>query len=137
MQLLGIFVLVACLVIIVDYGLLAPTTTLTSTQQTQINKWAFTSLILLILANMFVKLAIGLFLLRIFTTSQRRTWFVYGILAFVTATSISAAIAVLAECSPIEKLFSSAVQGSCVSDLSRDAIPYYQSSRFFEALSRL
>ena len=120
---------------IYHFGLTKSDPTLTAAQQISLTKWAFANLVVLIIANMFVKLAIGLFLLRIFTTSRTRSWVVYGILAFVVATSISAAIAVLCECRPIAKLFNPSIPGSCVSDTTRDAIPYFQSSKLPHALS--
>lgn len=84
-----------------------------SQQLSQAIEWQYISQVLCIVSTMFTKVSICFFLLRIFGT--KRTWkrCIYGIMAFSVATNISSASIVLAQCSPVQKLWDPLIPGTC------------------------
>ncbi|CAD6567800.1 MAG: hypothetical protein ASARMPRED_001148 [Alectoria sarmentosa] len=82
-------------------------------QLSQAIKWQYISQIVLILSTMFTKVSICFFLLRIFGTKPMWKRGLYAIMAFAVVTNISSASIVLAQCSPVQKLWDPLMPGTC------------------------
>lgn len=82
-------------------------------QLAQALKWQYISQVFVILSTMCTKVSICFFLLRIFGTKSTWKRGLYGIMAFSVATNVSSASIVLAQCSPVQKLWDPLIPGTC------------------------
>lgn len=81
-------------------------------QLSQALKWQYICQILFIISTMFTRVSVCFFLLRIFGTKRKWKNTLYGIMAFSVATNISSASLVLAQCSPVQKLWDPLIPGT-------------------------
>ena len=128
-QILQITVVSGILNSIYNYGTGDHVVFVTPAQLTDNKKWAFIIEIMIFSSNMFIKLSVGLFLLRIFTTKKRRIWFIYTINVFTILTNGSAAVAILCQCRPIEKIYNPMIPGTCIPLHVASAITRYQGGK--------
>ena len=89
-------------------------------------KWLLVFIITTIVSEMFTKISICFFLLRLFTTHKRWRWFIYSIVFFIVAINSSSTVITIAQCRPISKIWDPSVPGSCWSPYVRVANSYYQ-----------
>lgn len=76
-------------------------------------KYFFMTEFLAIISTMFTRISICIFLLRIFSTKQHWRWGLYTFLVFVTVTQTSAAVLVLVQCQPVQRLWNPTIPGKC------------------------
>lgn len=100
-------------------------------QLSQAIKWQYISQVVLILSTMFTKVSICFFLLRIFGTKPMWKRGLYGIMAFAVVTNISSASIVLAQCSPVQKLWDPLMPGTCWGPDTEISIGDYNGGEFY------
>ena len=66
-----------------------------------------------IIGIFFIKLSIGLLLLRVFGVKRSWRWAIYSIVAFVFVTTVISFSMVLAQCRPLDKLWNTTLPGTC------------------------
>ena len=97
-------------------------------QLSQALKWQYISQVLYIISTMFTRVSICFFLLRIFGTKRKWNNTLYAIMAFSVVTNISNASLVLAQCSPVQKLWDPLLPGTCWSPNAELFVGYYNGS---------
>ena len=88
-----------------------------------------------ILTLLFIKISIGILLLRIFGTKRMTRWVIYSIIAFVFVTTVISDALVLAQCRPLHKLWNHTAQGSCWSPQVLINIGYFNGGKICNGLS--
>ena len=89
---------------------------------------------LIVLSMMCTKVLICLFLLRIFSIKRAWRWIIWSIMAFSIITNVPSACVILAQCSPVEKLWNPLLTGNCWPKGTQVAIGEYHGGRVPESL---
>ena len=76
-------------------------------------KWSSIAAPIGILAGLFTRLSICLFLLRIFGTKKHWRWGLYSIMVFVTIIVIPTLVSLIGQCTPVQKQWNPTLQGHC------------------------
>ena len=76
-------------------------------------KWGSIAAPIALLCGLCVRLSICLFLLRIFWMKRAWRWGLYAVMSFATAVIIPTIVSLLAQCSPVQKLWDPLLLGSC------------------------
>ncbi len=84
-----------------------------------------------ILGLLFIKISIGLLLLRIFGSKKSWRWIIRSIMIFVFVTTVISVSMVLAQCRPLDKLWNTTHAGTCWSPEVVINIGYYNGGEFF------
>ena len=64
-------------------------------------------------AEMFARISICLFLLRLFSLKKYWRMFMWGLIVFVFATDVASSAVVLPQCKPVAKLYNPLLGGTC------------------------
>ena len=88
-------------------------------------KWSSIAAPIGIFSGLCTRLSVCLFLLRIFHTKRRWRLSLYGIMVFATAVIIPTIVSLLAQCSPVQKLWNPLLPGSCWSPQTVIDIGYF------------
>ena len=88
-------------------------------------KWSSIAAPIGIFSGLCTRISICLFLLRIFRTKRAWRWGLYTVMAFVTAAIIPTIVSLLAQCSPVQKLWDPSLQGSCWSSQTVVDLGYF------------
>lgn len=78
-----------------------------------------------IFSGLCTRLSICLFLLRIFRTKREWRWGLYAVMIFATAVTVPTIVSLLAQCSPVQKLWDPLLPGSCWSPQTVIDIGYF------------
>lgn len=92
-------------------------------------KWSSIAAPIGILSGLCTRLSICLFLLRIFHTKREWRLGLYAVMVFSTAVIIPTVVCLLAQCSPIQKLWDRAMPGSCWSHQTIIRIGYFSGGK--------
>lgn len=76
-------------------------------------KWSSIAAPIGIFSGLCTRLSICLFLLRIFRTKREWRWGLYAVMIFATAVIVPTIVSLLAQCSPVQKLWDPLLPGSC------------------------
>ena len=82
----------------------------------------------------FIKLSIGLLLLRVFGIKNSLRWAIYFIVAFVFVTTVISFSMVLAQCQPLAKLWNDSLPGTCWNADVLSNIGYYNGGQYTERI---
>lgn len=88
-------------------------------------KWSSIAAPIGIFSGLCTRLSICLFLLRIFRTKREWRWGLYAVMVFATAVIIPTIVSLLAQCSPVQKLWDPLLPGSCWSPRTVIDIGYF------------
>ncbi|KAK1046747.1 hypothetical protein LTR74_017899 [Friedmanniomyces endolithicus] len=83
---------------------------------------------MLIISTVFVKIAICLFLMRLFVRSKAWTTFLWAFIAFNTITSVLDASFIFPQCTPVEYNWNKTIEGRCWSNAAINGIGIMQGS---------
>ena len=101
--------------------------TLTPAQLSGFIKWTFVEGVEFVIGTCFVKISVCIFILRfIDRTRQAVRYLIFVIMAFLIASTLGLAIALLAQCRPLRALYDFNVRGDCYSKNVSIAVGYVQ-----------
>lgn len=92
-------------------------------------KWSSIAAPIGITSGLFTRLSICLFLLRIFRTKRAWRWGLYAMMVFTTAVIVPTIVSLLAQCSPVQKLWDPLLPGSCWSPKTVIDIGYFNGGK--------
>lgn len=91
--------------------------------------WSLISAPIGIFSGLCTRLSICLSLLRIFRTTRKWRWSLYIVMFFTTAVIIPGIVTVLAQCSPVKKLWNPLLPGTCWSTQTVVKIGYFNGGK--------
>lgn len=92
-------------------------------------KWSSIAAPIGITSGLCTRLSICLFLLRIFRTKREWRWGLYAVMVFATAVIVPTIVSLLAQCSPVQKLWDPLLPGSCWSPHTVIDIGYFNGGK--------
>ena len=103
---------------------------LTPTQLSEFIKWTFVQGVEFVIATCFVKISVCIFILRFISKARlSMRYFIYILMGFMIVATTSLAIALLAQCRPLNALYDLEKKGKCYSKNVSVAVAYVQAGR--------